>query len=136
MANQQVPKAILQVSHVGHESYGRTIIFQFNFANAPPEIFSCRADLYPKILSGLNAAGGLADKVRNAQPGSLVELSTPLKMTSAVRTGQAKDGTVAFEFGTEWGFPIQLSMSRDLTERTIELLQAELDRMPPTDRAN
>ncbi|HEY4940411.1 MAG TPA: hypothetical protein VII56_03210 [Rhizomicrobium sp.] len=95
------------------------------------QFFYCRADLYEKLLIALQSYGALAARVRASKPGQLVDIATPVQMTRATRTGQDANGHVILEFGTDLGFPMQVAMTRDQTQKTIELLQTELGRTPP-----
>jgi hypothetical protein len=129
-------KIITAISKAGQTDFGHSVLFELSYSNGPAEMFRCRADLLPKLLTGLVTAGSFAAQTRSSQPGSLIDVATPVRMTKPTRTGQTKDGTIVFEFGCDMGFPMQVSMPRDHAEKTIELLQAELGRSAPMESRN
>jgi hypothetical protein len=130
MANPD-DKVINGIPEAGQADYGQAIRFRLSYEGGDSQFFYCSANFFPKLLTGLNMAGGLAAKTRSAGPGGTLDLVTPVQMTKMTRTGQFVDGQIAIEFGTDMGFPMQLAMSRDLARRTIELLEAELLRPTP-----
>jgi hypothetical protein len=129
-------KMITGITKAGQADSGQGVLFELAYASGDPEMFYCRADMLPRLLMGLNLAGGLAAKTRSVAPGSFIDLTSPVKMTKATRTGQTPDGTIILEFGSDMGFPLHLSMSQDQARQTISLLHAELGRSPPTKQNN
>lgn len=102
--------------------------FQLTYQTGAREFFFCPAELISRLLIRLSLAGERANQMRDAGNGAAIETAAPLRMTSAEKTRQFRDGSIAFKFGCDMGFPIQLSMTRDQARQTIELLQAEMDR--------
>jgi hypothetical protein len=116
--------------------YGHGIEITLEKSDGNTETLAFPAELLPVLMQGLSAAGNLASQSRRAGPGGMVEAVTPMIMKIHGRTGQTPDGMILFEFGLTEGFPVRLAMSRDQTVRTIELLQAELNKPPPKRSSN
>lgn len=124
-------KIVTGVKAGGSADAGHSVMFVLQFSDVTEQAYLCQAANYTRLLTALQGYGAMAAKARAAQPGQLVDIATPVRMTNATRTGQFADRSIVFEFGTDLGFPMQLSMSPDLVRRTIALLQAELQRQPP-----
>jgi len=124
---------IRDISSGGPFAYGHEIRFSFALVDGQTVSLTCRADLLPKIIETLRQFGELAARVRASQPGTTVELVTPIVVTKVSRVGHSDDGKViALDLATDRWFPIQLAMPPDQARRTIELLEAELDKLPKT----
>ncbi|MGB7658735.1 MAG: hypothetical protein WBL96_10425 [Pseudolabrys sp.] len=83
-------------------------------------------ELAPRLVQSLIQGAATAERMRKAEPGSVVSTSTPWRAKD-VRTG-AIVGTDLFAIGftTEEGPPVEIAMPRDVAEKTIRSILDDL----------
>jgi hypothetical protein len=122
------------VTSGGPAQHGHSLQFTIQCEDGD-HAFECRDDQLPKMIVHLRHFGELAARLRQAQPGTLMELNSVFTVSNVMRTGHTPDGKqVAIEFGIQDGFPMQLTMTPDQVRKTIEFLEEELGRLPVGDR--
>ena len=119
---------VQRISGVGQcevKDFGHSVQFELMLETGAPQAFVCGYEAMPKLVAGLKATAVAAEKMRNSQPGQLVELVQAYRATGS-QTGYGQNRTIVIRFGTTEGLPIQIEMTRQIAEDTIGRLQTAL----------
>ena len=109
---------------------GHAVKFDLRFEDGAEEAFVCEAPLYQALLGKLVHYGALAENVRLAAPGQPVRLASPYLVTRVAGSGTSDSPSlIAIEFATQQGIPVQIAMSPEDAQKTIEFLERELENL-------
>jgi hypothetical protein len=117
---------ILRNFETAADTTGHIIRLEFDFADGERETITFGTEMLSSLAQSLIQAGLAAEKMRNAQPGSIVSIEQ-MWTAREVRVGTAPSANlIVAQFATREGPPVGVAMSHNLTRKTIELLMAEL----------
>jgi len=116
----------LRAFQVAVGNRGQTLRIEMQFEDETKEQIYLGPELAPRLVQSLIQCAATAERMRKAEPGSVVSTSTPWRAKD-VRTGTII-GTDLFAIGftTEEGPPVEIAMPRDVAEKTIRSILDDL----------
>jgi hypothetical protein len=113
----------------GSANHGHAVAFVLKFGDGTEEQYFCDYSLLPLLVGNLKHYGDLAERIQSGMPRNAIKLSAPYVITKVVRSAHSLDGkTVAVEFDTNQGFPLEIAMTQEQALQTIEFLHREIRR--------
>ena len=112
----------------GSGNQGQQIHFRLAFHGSQPEAnFTCDLSLVPMLLGNILEYARKADAERVKAQGQTVIAATPYVVTKVNRSGHTLDGKlVSVLVETNQGFPLEIAMTPDQAQQTIDALLREM----------